>query len=185
MASPAEILNFRISLQNAGFDPVPLAGKRALLPNWVAKRNVPKEEVAAWNASYPAWTNTGLLTGYCPALDSDIRDPDAAELLADTIRDWFDGRGVILTRFGEAPKFATLFRTDTPFAKFRVDLVGPNDEQHHIGCYVTDSSSSSTAFTRAPGNRIPGTATASREQYRAVNCRTRTSRNCARWLIFL
>jgi AAA domain/Bifunctional DNA primase/polymerase, N-terminal len=132
MASPAEILNFRISLQNAGFDPVPLAGKRALLPNWVAKRNVPKEEVAAWNASYPAWTNTGLLTGYCPALDSDIRDPDAAELLADTIRDWFDGRGVILTRFGEAPKFATLFRTDTPFAKFRVDLVGPNDEQHHI-----------------------------------------------------
>jgi hypothetical protein len=62
MVSPAEILNFRISLQNAGFDPVPLAGKRALLPNWVAKRNVPKEEVAAWNASYPAWTNTGLLT---------------------------------------------------------------------------------------------------------------------------
>jgi AAA domain/Bifunctional DNA primase/polymerase, N-terminal len=112
--------------------PIPLSGKRALLPEWSSKHQVPQEEVRAWATAHPGWRNTGLLTGDCPALDSDIMDPEAAEILADTIRDWFDGRGVILTRFGEAPKFATLFRTDTPFGKFRVDLVSPNGTAHHI-----------------------------------------------------
>jgi len=163
MTNAGDISNFRLQLQQAGFAPIPLSGKRALLPEWSTKHHVPREELLAWATAHPGWRNTGLLTGHCPALDSDITDPDAAEVLADTIRDWFDGRGVILTRFGEAPKFAVLFRTDTPFPKFRVDLVNPSGTAHHIEVLcdgqqlVVDGTHPSTHRPYVwHGNRKPG-----------------------------
>ena len=41
------------------------------------------------------------------------------------VRDWFDGRGTILTRTGEAPKRAIPFRTEQPFQKILVKFVKP------------------------------------------------------------
>ena len=41
------------------------------------------------------------------------------------VRDWFDGRGTILTRTGEAPKRAIPFRTEQPFQKILVRFVKP------------------------------------------------------------
>jgi hypothetical protein len=55
-----------------------------------------------------------------PALDIDLPDPEAAAAVAAMVRDWFDGRGTILTRTGKAPKKAIPFRTEQPFSKIQV-----------------------------------------------------------------
>jgi hypothetical protein len=90
------------------------------------------EEVAQWANQYPNWTNTGIRCSNAPAFDIDIKNPEAAEASEELIRSLYDDRGTLLTRIGEAPKRALLFRTTQPFPKIRVDLVAPNGSEHHI-----------------------------------------------------
>jgi hypothetical protein len=60
-----------------------------------------------------------------PTLDIDLPNPEAVEAVADMVSDWFDGRGTILTRTGQAPKRAVPFRTEQPFQKIRIQFVKP------------------------------------------------------------
>ena len=46
--------------------------------------------------------------------------------------DWFEGRGTILTRYGEAPKFMVPLRTEQPFSKFAVYFKAHDGSGHHI-----------------------------------------------------
>src|SRR5262249_60535065 len=105
----------RLRLHAAGFDPTAVRGKEALMTGGNKKES--EEEVAAWARQYPSWSNTGILTSNAPAVDIDIKDPDAAEASEELIRSLYDGRGTLLTRIGEAPKRALLFRTTQPFPK--------------------------------------------------------------------
>jgi hypothetical protein len=120
----------RLRLHAAGFDPCACRGKEALMVGWNKKYTA--EEVSAWANQYPAWTNTGIRTANAPALDIDIKNPEAARASEDLIRNLYSDRGTLLTRIGEAPKRALLFRTAQPFSKIRVNFVAPNGSRHHI-----------------------------------------------------
>ena len=125
-SSPGQALTARrLALRASGYAPIPLQGKDGLPSGWTDKGGASEEEVASWTSAHPYKTNTGALTRYMPTIDSDITRPDAADAVAETVRDWFDGRGVVLTRFGQAPKRANLFRTDAPFKKLRIDYIDP------------------------------------------------------------
>src|SRR5262245_912799 len=122
--------DIRLRLHAAGFDPCACRGKEALMVGW--NKRYTAEEVAAWANQYPSWTNTGIRTSNAPAFDIDIWDPEAAEASEELIRSLYDDRGTLLTRIGEAPKRALLFRTAQPFPKIRVNFVAPNGSNHHI-----------------------------------------------------
>ena len=107
----------RLALQNAGFAPIPVTGKRALLNGWQTEHATTPAEIASWGTRYPRWTNTGILTRDTPAFDNDITQPDVAEAIDEIAREWFGERGTLITRTGEPPKRAILFRTDTPFCE--------------------------------------------------------------------
>jgi hypothetical protein len=76
--------------------------------------------------------NTGILTSNTPALDSDIPIPDAADTVEAVVREWFEDRGVLLCRFGRAPKRALLFRTAKPFGKIVQNYRAPDGANGRI-----------------------------------------------------
>src|SRR5262245_54397080 len=120
----------RLRLHAAGFDPCACCGKQALMVGWNKKYTA--EDIAAWANQYPLWTNTGIRTATAPAFDIDVKNPEAAEAAEELIRNLYADRGALLTRIGEAPKRALLFRTTRPFPKIRVTFVAPNGGSHHI-----------------------------------------------------
>ena len=110
----------RKRLLRAGFLPIPATGKRVFADNWpdiVAT----EAEIDSWFTRYPDALNTGLLTRTTPAIDLDVYDPDVAEELELTLFDMI-GEGHTMVRFGQPPKRAILFRTDTPFKKIRTPV---------------------------------------------------------------
>ena len=56
--------------------------------------------------------STGLITRLMPALDVDIYNPEAAKAVEELVRERFEGRGKVLVRIGNVPKFAIPFRTE-------------------------------------------------------------------------
>src|SRR5262245_49774775 len=112
--------DLRLALKAHGHSPIPCNGKRPLLDAWQTKLDASDDEIAHWGGG-----NTGILTERTSAFDIDILHDDAAVAVEDLAREWLDGRGTILVRFGQAPKRAIPFRTPTPFAKFAVNLTDP------------------------------------------------------------
>jgi hypothetical protein len=119
------ISELRLALRAAGHAPVPACGKAVYLQEWSTKGAASAGEVAAWSVDHPDWSNTGVLS--VPRLRSTLifPNPEAVEAVADMVSDWFDGRGTILTRTGQAPKRAVPFRTEQPFQKIRIQFVKP------------------------------------------------------------
>jgi AAA domain/Bifunctional DNA primase/polymerase, N-terminal len=115
----------RLRLRSNGYPPVPAYQKRILLREWTTKADASEDEVANWERDHPDWTNTGVLTATVPTIDVDVRHAEAADRVEDLIIDMFSDHGVLIRRFGEAPKRCIFFRTDEPFPRFRV-LVHPN-----------------------------------------------------------
>ena len=123
---PFEVFDLRVAMQENGYDPVPAQGKDAYLEGWQIKaQRQPRRNGELEHGSPEVEQQQALQTGPTPAFDVDITHPEAAAAVDDLIRDWFDDKGTILTRYGEAPKFAILFRTEQPFEKFRVDFIDP------------------------------------------------------------
>jgi RecA-family ATPase len=127
-ATPRSVSEYRLSLRAAGFSPIPVMGKKPVLNGWQTMANASAEEVAAM----PTCTGTGILTEHTPALDIDIKQADAADAVAELALEWFGDSGKLLTRFGEAPKRAMLFRTSQPFAKKLVVFATPDGSSHKI-----------------------------------------------------
>jgi hypothetical protein len=128
----ANLTDTRLALRAAGFNPIPVHGKRALLEGWSTKVDIPPEEIESWTQNFPRWTNTGIVTQTAPALDIDILHEEAAVAVEELAREWFDGRGHLLVRFGQTPKRALLFRTCQPFPKVVSKFVAPDGSEHKV-----------------------------------------------------
>jgi hypothetical protein len=123
--SPGDLITERRKrLRDAGFAPIPVTGKRPAVPEWQQKTRVPDDEVETWEPH----KGTGLLTRLMPALDVDIYNPEAAKAVEELVRKRFEGRGKVLVRIGNEPKFAIPFRTSTPFKKITATLIPPEED---------------------------------------------------------
>jgi RecA-family ATPase len=131
-AVPRAMFEYRMSLRTAGFAPLPVAGKRPVISDWQTKNDTDAAEIASWGATFPGCTNTGILTARTPALDIDIKNADAADAVSELVRELFGDKGTLLTRFGETPKRAILFRTEQPFSKQSVSFTAPDGSTHKV-----------------------------------------------------
>jgi hypothetical protein len=116
----------RHALLNAGFSPIPVEGKRPPLKEWQKKSEASATEIESWERSFPAATNTGILTARTPCIDIDLLVPEAAEAIEELARAKFAARGEVLVRFGRAPKRAIPFRTVVPFKKTIANVIAPD-----------------------------------------------------------
>ena len=96
---------------------IPCDGKAPTIAGWQGQVANDAYSMARWRG-----LNTGLKTALNPVVDIDIMDPEAADLVELTAKDYFDGRGIIPTRFGKAPKRALIFRAAEPFPKMVADI---------------------------------------------------------------
>jgi hypothetical protein len=122
--SPFEI---RMALKTLGFSPIPCKGKRPCLPGWPDLAGAEDDTIRRWPGG-----NTGVLCRNNPALDIDVTHPEAADKVEEVARDWFDGRGELLTRFGMPPKRLIVFRTGTPFQKIEACLEDQAGRTHKL-----------------------------------------------------
>jgi RecA-family ATPase len=120
----------RKGLLLAGYLPLPTEGKKPPIAGW--QNLVPDEgEIDSWFHQYPAAFNTGVLTRTTPAVDIDVYDPDVAQAIEAMLWDMMGIRGMV--RFGEAPKRAALFRTETPFGKISTPVfTSPTGQRHRV-----------------------------------------------------
>jgi hypothetical protein len=120
----------RKRLLQAGYFPIPTEGKKPSIPGWqtlVATEG----DIDSWFDQYPAAFNTGILTRTTSAVDIDVYDPDVAQAIEAMLWDLIGSRGMV--RFGEAPKRAALFRTETPFAKISTPVfTSPTGLRHRV-----------------------------------------------------
>ena len=126
--APGALTELRLRLLENGHTPLPAIGKQVLLPEW-STRSINATDVRAWEAAHRGWRNTGIRG---PALDVDIKDPEAAEAVRQEVSDWFGDRGVLLRRVGKAPKFLVPFRVKAPFGVINQGFEAPNGEPHLI-----------------------------------------------------
>ena len=128
--TPAEV---RLDLYRGGFVPLPLIGKRPVFEDWPKRTDVTEHEIAYWSRSYPAAENTGVLCRNVPCFDIDIFADEEAAIAVETLaRERYEEHGVFLTRVGNAPKRAVLFRADQPFAKISRLLTAPGGKQEKL-----------------------------------------------------
>jgi hypothetical protein len=66
---------YRLCLRRAGFDLLPLDGKRAPLEEWHRKIDSSDDEIRLSGQLYPDATDTGALIRLAPAIDIDILNP--------------------------------------------------------------------------------------------------------------
>jgi hypothetical protein len=122
----------RKQLRAAGFAPIPVLGKIPPITKWETKTETNDGEIDIWAKTFPHAKSTGLLTRMMPTLDVDIKNPDAAAAVEALVRERFEDHGVILVRFGNPPKRAIPFRTDTPFKKITVNLIAPDGDEQKL-----------------------------------------------------
>ena len=116
----------RKALLHNGHLPIPVQGKRPLLQNW--QNLSPNEEmIDGWGDT---GNNTGVLCKRTAALDIDIDDERAVGLILALSKARF--RGVILERYGRAPKCAVPMYVPTPFRKAIRKLTAPDGRVHKI-----------------------------------------------------
>jgi Bifunctional DNA primase/polymerase, N-terminal len=158
-------------LQN-GYVPIPTRGKIPALNGWqhvVATEH----EISEWESSCRNARDTGILTRTTPAVDIDILDPEAADLIAGLVDEVIPDGCPRLIRVGREPKRAILFRTDTPFQKFRPES----------GSRKTDSSTGSRSWPMA--NTLSCTAHILRRGSRTLGAAKlltkRRGRRCRCW----
>ena len=121
------LLDLRLALQANGYSVVACQGKRPTLLGWQNVHTASADEMARW-----AGPNTGLLTANLATFDLDIPAEEIAEAAEGIIKEWFDGRGKILVRFGAAPKRAIPFRTETPFPKIQATLADAHGHVYNL-----------------------------------------------------
>src|SRR5215211_4372485 len=120
----------RKRLLQAGYLPIPAAGKKPPIAGWtdvVATESI----IDGWFHSHPEALNTGILTRTTPAVDVDVYDAEVAQEIEELLWETVGSRGMV--RFGQPPKRAILFRTDTPFGKISTPVfTSPTKLQHRV-----------------------------------------------------
>ena len=116
----------RQSLLRNGHLPIPVQGKRPLLQNW--QNLSPNEEmIDGWGDT---GNNTGVLCKRTAALDVDIDDADAVQIVLSLARKEFCG--VFLERYGRPPKCAVPMQVPTPLKKAIRKLTASDGRVHKI-----------------------------------------------------
>src|SRR4249920_841979 len=100
VANMSDITAYRLRLHRAGFNPIPIIGKRPPMKDWDAKIDTNDGEIQLWETLYDFATSTGIFTKRTPTIDIDITDQFAADAIESLIRDQFETDGKILVRFG-------------------------------------------------------------------------------------
>ena len=130
--TPTEL---RLRLREAGFDPIPLRGKKPdMMEGWAWQKlaGAGPDQIVMYEKSFPDAVNNGILCRNTPAFDIDILNPEAAQEIEELTRERFGERGYLLTRFGKAPKRAIPFRTDEPFPKITEILIAPDGSEQKL-----------------------------------------------------
>ena len=120
----------RKRLLQAGYLPIPTEGKKPPIAGW---QNLVAGEgdIDRWFSQYPQAMNTGILTRITPAVDIDVYDDDVAQEIEALLWEMIGTRGMV--RFGQPPKRAVLFRTETPFGKISTPVfTSPTQQRHRI-----------------------------------------------------
>lgn len=116
----------RLQLWRQGYTPLPLQGK---LPNcrlgWQNGHNLTEDYIRAWERDFGYASNTGILAQHSPGLDLDITNTDCVEEMEALVRDRYE-EAVVLVRVGRSPKRLIPFRTEEPFKKIQLLLIGAN-----------------------------------------------------------
>jgi RecA-family ATPase len=94
--------DIRLALLTNGYMPLPCSyeTKRPVLAGWPDVK-VTAALIDSWDIQFPKALNHGLRL---EAFDLDITDEEVCQDLENEIRDWFDGQGEILVRFGNLPR---------------------------------------------------------------------------------
>ena len=114
----------------AGYVPIPTEGKKPPIAGW-QKFVADEGDIDSWFHQYPQAFNTGVLTRTTPAVDIDIYVPDVAQAIEEMLWDMMGTRGIV--RFGQPPKRAALFRTETTFSKISTPVfMSPTAQLHRV-----------------------------------------------------
>jgi hypothetical protein len=127
--TPDDREQIRLGLLDAGFDPIPVKGKGPYFTGWQKLGGSNPDEIRLWTEMHWDHASTGILTARTPTLDIDILDPEAATAIEELVRERFEERGDVLTRFGRAPKRAIPFRCDQPFNKITRKFAPPHENE--------------------------------------------------------
>jgi hypothetical protein len=112
-----------------GFVPVPCEGKDARSKQWERRTlETALTALTMWARDFPNASNTGMLCVTAPTLDIDVLDAETVDAAVRLVQERFGGRGKILLRYGQRPKVAIPFQTDTPFKKISVPLTAPDGD---------------------------------------------------------
>ncbi len=109
-----------LKLLDQGYEPLPIlpGQKRPAISGWTSVL-INEAQVEAWCRDF-GHCGVGLRTGHLVGVDIDILDADLAHQAAEIVNARL---GPALLRVGRWPKRLLLYRTDTPFAKFRVGKI--------------------------------------------------------------
>jgi hypothetical protein len=114
----------RKQLLGAGYSPLPVNGKAPPITGW-QEIQATNELINGWENNYANATNTGILTRTTPAIDIDVLDPGVADKMQELAER--------MIRTGQAPKRASLYRTDTPFDKLATPIyISPDGRAHKV-----------------------------------------------------
>jgi hypothetical protein len=119
----------RKRLLAAGFMPVPAVGKAVLLTGWSQLVPTP-EMIDRWFHEQESALNTGIMTRTAPAVDVDVFDEEVAREIEEALWEMIGTRAPV--RFGQPPKRAVLFRTETPFKKIVTIFTSPSGLKHKV-----------------------------------------------------
>lgn len=105
------LTDLRLRLLKNGWHPLPVNGKRPVLPSWQKLCNEPpsKKDIINWQTQYAAAHSTGIAAAHLVIIDIDVAS-DAS--LAENVRcQAFDCFGATpFVRVGRAPKVALVYR---------------------------------------------------------------------------
>lgn len=121
----SKLTESRKALRAAGYDPIPVKGKAPGITGWQKFVGTTDKIIEGWEKR-PDEKSTGLLTERMPTLDIDIKDDKAATAVETLLIERFRDSGSVMTRFGNAPKRAIVFRADKPFKKITANLIAPD-----------------------------------------------------------
>jgi hypothetical protein len=105
----------RLAILRNGWTPLPCSreAKNPVVGGWPDIEVTPSH-INGWDMQFPSAQNHGIRL---PAIDIDISDDEVCADIETEIRDWFDGRGLILVRFGRPPRRLIPLRIDGQLKK--------------------------------------------------------------------
>jgi hypothetical protein len=105
----------RLAMLKNGYTPLPCSRetKRPVVESWPDIEVTPAH-IDGWDMQFSTAQNHGVRL---PAIDIDISDPEVCADLENEVKDWLDGNGQVLVRFGNAPRRLIPFRIDGDLKK--------------------------------------------------------------------